>query len=243
MGYFAVFGRGGACGGANVIKSLMHFVVKWRIAKFAVINKSNAKQTHLNRMSKFRNISKMMILVCAIIIGAASATAQELANRKHGTVREQMEQSSLFQGNNTHFDEVRAILDYANSFIGTRYRRGSSSPKGFDCSGFTSYVFKNFGYQLTRSSSSQVSDGTPVAKNELQPGDLVFFNGRAVGKRVGHVGIVTEVKEDGKFKFIHSSNGKGVIVSSSEEAYYKRRYVGASRVVEQKQCEIPIEKD
>ena len=120
----------------------------------------------------------MMVLACAIIIGATSATAQELATRKQGTVREQMEQSSLFQGNNTHFDEVRAILDYANSFIGTRYRSGSSSPKGFDCSGFTSYVFKNFGYQLTRSSSSQVSDGTPVAKNELQPGDLVFFNGR-----------------------------------------------------------------
>ena len=184
-----------------------------------------------------------MVMAIAVIVGAMSASAQELASRKHGTVREQMEQSALFQNNNTTYDEVRELLEYASSFLGTRYRRGSSSPSGFDCSGFTSYVFKNFGYQLTRSSSSQVSDGTPVAKNELQPGDLVFFNGRAVGKRVGHVGIVTEVKEDGEFKFIHSSNGKGVTVSSSNEAYYKRRYVGASRVIEPKQCNRPTEKD
>ena len=183
------------------------------------------------------------MIAIAVIIGASSASAQELASRKHGTVREQMEQSALFQNNNTTYDEVRELLEYASSFLGTRYRRGSSSPSGFDCSGFTSYVFKNFGYQLTRSSCSQVSDGTPVAKNELQPGDLVFFNGRAVGKRVGHVGIVTEVKEDGEFKFIHSSNGKGVTVSSSNEAYYKRRYVGASRVIEPKQCNRPTEKD
>lgn len=183
-----------------------------------------------------------MVMAIAVIVGAMSASAQELASRKHGTVREQMEQSALFQ-NNTHYDEVCELLEYAKSFIGTRYRSGSSSPNGFDCSGFTSYVFKNFGYQLTRSSRSQVSDGTPVAKNDLQPGDLVFFNGRSVGKRVGHVGIVTEVKGDGKFNFIHSSNGKGVTVSSSEEAYYKRRYVGASRVIEPKQCSKPTEKD
>ena len=176
------------------------------------------------------NIIRMVIVAVVMIVAASSASAQELASRKRGTVLEQMKQSELY--NTSEYDQIRELLDYASTFKGTRYRSGSSSPKGFDCSGFTSFVFKKFGYDLNRSSRSQVSNGTPVAKNELKPGDLVFFNGRAVGKRVGHVGIVTNVKENGKFEFIHSSNGKGVVVSSSEEPYYKRRYVGANRIIE-----------
>ena len=67
-------------------------------------------------------------------------------------------------------------------------------------------------------------------KKQLKPGDLVFFNGRKVGKRIGHVGIVTEVDTArGQFKFIHASNSRGVTESHSDEAYYKRRYVGACR--------------
>ena len=127
----------------------------------------------------------------------------------------------------------REIVKSAMKYLGSPYRSGHMSPKsGFDCSGFTSYIFRQFGYTLHRSSSGQIANGRRVERDDLRPGDLVFFNGRSVGKRVGHVGIVTEVKGDGKFNFIHSSNGKGVTVSSSEEAYYKRRYVGACRVLE-----------
>lgn len=178
------------------------------------------------------NILRMAIMAVVVIVFGVSVSAQELSTRKHGTVLEQIKQSEMYI--ESEYDQIRELLDYASKFKGTRYRSGSSSPAGFDCSGFTSFVFKKFGYQLNRSSSSQVSNGTPVAKNELKPGDLVFFNGRAVGKRVGHVGIVTDVKDNGKFEFIHSSNGRGVVVSSSEEPYYKRRYVGASRVINKK---------
>lgn len=181
------------------------------------------------RMTTKLNISRLVIMAIAVIFAVSVASAQELASRKRGTVREQMQQSQLCVDD---YEQISQLLDYASQFKGTRYRSGSSSPKGFDCSGFTSFVFKKFGYDLNRSSSSQVNNGTPVAKNELQPGDLVFFNGRAVGKRVGHVGIVTEVKDNGTFEFIHSSNSRGVVVSSSEEPYYKRRYVGANRVID-----------
>ena len=174
-------------------------------------------------------IARLAIMAIAVIFAVSVASAQELVSRKHGTVLEQMQQSQLCDDD---YEQISQLLDYASQFKGTRYRSGSSSPKGFDCSGFTSFVFKKFGYDLNRSSSSQVNNGTPVAKNELQPGDLVFFNGRAVGKRVGHVGIVTEVKDNGTFEFIHSSNSRGVVVSSSEEPYYKRRYVGANRVID-----------
>ena len=101
----------------------------------------------------------------------------------------------------------------------------------FDCSGLIC------GFLMAKGLSGRVNSRTMYAKSkrihrdELQPGDLVFFNGRAVGKRVGHVGIVTDVKDNGTFEFIHSSNSRGVVVSSSEEPYYKRRYVGANRVI------------
>ena len=76
-------------------------------------------------------------------------------------------------------------------------------------------------------------NGKVIAKNELKPGDLVFFNGRrAGGSRIGHVGIVTSAdNENGTFEFIHASCSKGVTVSKSTEAYFDKRYVKACRVI------------
>ncbi len=126
---------------------------------------------------------------------------------------------------------VADMLGHASSFIGTRYRSGGKKPGGFDCSGFTSYIFRQFGISLGASSRSQYTQGEQVQNDDLRPGDLVFFSGRAVSKtRVGHVGIVTEICPDGTFRFIHSACSKGVIISHSQEPYYSRRYIGARRV-------------
>lgn len=126
---------------------------------------------------------------------------------------------------------IADMLSFAGQYKGLRYRRGGKTPKGFDCSGFTSYVFRQFGMKLNASSSSQYTQGEAVEDMDLLPGDLVFFSGRAVSKtRVGHVGLVTDVNPDGTFKFIHSSNSQGVTVSKSTEPYYSRRYIGARRV-------------
>lgn len=126
---------------------------------------------------------------------------------------------------------VHDMIDYAGDFIGTRYVRGGKRPGGFDCSGFTGYIFKQFGIDLNCNSRSQYTQGDAVATEELLPGDLVFFSGRAVShRRVGHVGIVTKVNDDGSFDFIHASVSRGVIVSASTEPYYSKRYIGARRV-------------
>lgn len=93
-------------------------------------------------------------------------------------------------------------------------------------------MFKKFGVRLDRCSRDQVNNGRRVSRSELKPGDLVFFNGRARGKRIGHVGIVTEANGDGTFKFIHSACSRGVSVSNSTESYYRSRYMGACRVIE-----------
>ena len=122
--------------------------------------------------------------------------------------------------------ERTKIVEYAMTFIGTRYVYGGASPStGFDCSGFTQYVFKNFGYSLNRSSAAQIKNVTSISKDELRPGDLVFFS--RAGYAVGHVGIYV-----GDNSFIHApSTGDYVKISSLDEAYYLTRYVGARRIV------------
>lgn len=126
---------------------------------------------------------------------------------------------------------INDLLSEAKSHIGKRYVHGAKGPSAFDCSGFSSYVYKQFGYSLSPSSKTQYTQGKPVDRKDLRKGDLVFFTSRNSGKNVGHVGIVWEVnKETGGFKFIHASI-RGVKISDFE-GYYVGRYIGAKRVIE-----------
>lgn len=116
------------------------------------------------------------------------------------------------------------IVEYSKNFIGTPYVYGGSSPAGFDCSGFTGYVYKQFGVSLPRSSASQASVGTPVSRGNLLPGDLVFFNTYG---GISHVGIYV-----GGDNFIHATvPGDVVKISSLNTGYYSSRYVTARRVI------------
>lgn len=119
------------------------------------------------------------------------------------------------------------IADYALQFLGSRYVYGGSSPSGFDCSGFTSYIYKQFGYKINRSASDQLDNGTPVSRSELQPGDLVMFKKSGSSKRASHVGLYI-----GNNQFIHASTSKvGVIISRMSDAYYTTGFVGGRRIV------------
>lgn len=116
------------------------------------------------------------------------------------------------------------IVAFAEQFLGTPYVWAGSSPSGFDCSGFVSYVFKNFGYTVNRTAASMYSNGVAVDKSELQIGDAVFF--ASSSENIGHVGIYI-----GDGEFIHSSSGCGyVTISGLDESYYSRMYVGARRI-------------
>ena len=122
------------------------------------------------------------------------------------------------------------IVDYAKNFLGYDYVYGGTSPKtGFDCSGLTYYVYKHFGYTLSRTSTAQAKNGKEVAKSELQPGDLLIFKNQALTK-IGHVGIYI-----GNNKMIHASEpGIGVVITDLDaRGYnYNKRYVTARRIVE-----------
>jgi LysM repeat protein len=130
-----------------------------------------------------------------------------------------------------HISLTDSVVNYGKLFLNTPYHYGSPGISSFDCSGFTSYVYRNFGYSLGRSSSDQAMQFDPIERNLLKPGDLVFFSGSRRSKRVGHVGIVVSTKDNGEFDFIHSAVHSGVTISNSTEAYYTRRFIKASRVI------------
>lgn len=121
------------------------------------------------------------------------------------------------------------IVEYAKKYLGYKYVYGGTSPsKGFDCSGFTYYVYKHFGYTLSRSSVGQASNGTKVNKKDLQPGDLVIYKNRSL-TRIGHVGIYI-----GDNKMIHASEpGVGVTITDidSKAHKYPQRYVMGRRII------------
>lgn len=124
---------------------------------------------------------------------------------------------------------ANAVIDYSKSFLKSPYRYGGRSPKGFDCSGFVTTVYKNFGVTLPRSSREMTSSGKPVPLPEIRKGDLVLFKNTRRRKGVSHVGIVTEVKNGDVF-FIHSATHKGVRIDGLSAPYYSRHFHQAIRL-------------
>ena len=122
------------------------------------------------------------------------------------------------------------IVAKAKEYLGCPYVYGKAGPSSFDCSGFTSYIYNLFGYTINRTASTQLnSNGTSVARDDLQPGDLVFFRDYSCTKSASHVGIYV-----GGGQFIHassSSSASGVKFSSLSESWYANRYVGAKRIL------------
>lgn len=118
------------------------------------------------------------------------------------------------------------VVDYAMQYLGCPYVWGGNGPKSFDCSGFSKYVYAHFGYGLNRTASAQLSNGVSVSFDELQPGDLVFFNNRRVSTPVSHVGIYI-----GNGQFIHASTNSYTVEISSLSGHYANTYVYARRIL------------
>ena len=133
---------------------------------------------------------------------------------------------------NEEFERTEMLMSEAFSHIGTRYRSGAKGPSAFDCSGFTSYVYKQMtDVFIGASSRDQYARNIPITRAELQCGDLVFFTSPRSGRNVGHVGIVVDVDPvTQNFTFIHASTNSGVKISNSTDSGYAKRYVGARRI-------------
>ncbi|QIX61987.1 hypothetical protein FY528_04200 [Hymenobacter lutimineralis] len=123
------------------------------------------------------------------------------------------------------YTENKDLLRTVTDWLGTPYHYGSNSKRGTDCSGFVTRVFKEvYGITLQRSSRSMFENVQRVAKDAMQPGDLVFFR-RGPGQPIYHVGIYLT-----NGKFAHSATNGGVMVSSLHQAYYQRNFYAAGRV-------------
>ena len=119
----------------------------------------------------------------------------------------------------------RVLLNIID-FLGVPYRYGGATKQGIDCSGFTSVIYANAANRpIPRSTRDQYKLGTNVSHGKLRFGDLVFFN--TTGRRPSHVGIFLENN-----LFAHASISEGVTLSSLESTYYKKRYIGARRIIE-----------
>ena len=123
-----------------------------------------------------------------------------------------------------------AIIKYAKQFMGVPYVWGGMSPSGFDCSGFINYVFRGFGFSLTRTSYGMAELGTTVSLKDLEPGDLMFFKARNLNSRqVGHVALVVDTT-DGIIQFIHAARTGIRIDTFNNHSYYVPRYIKSKRL-------------
>lgn len=197
--------------------SVIALVASMTFTTFAE-TKSGWMEKHKSAHSKEQLATNKSRLDVSVI---ANQQQQEIMARESGDV--------LSSESATMIDD---LLREAATHIGTRYSLGAKGPKAFDCSGFSGYVYRQFGFSIGASSRDQFKIGKTIDRKDLRKGDLVFFTSRSSGRNVGHVGIVWEVdKENGSFKFIHASTRGGVKISEFE-GYYVSRYLGARRVIE-----------
>lgn len=178
-------------------------------------------------------MKKLLLASCLIGLGMANAQAApknddlETFLNKHNVV------SQIQQAGDSMLASASELVGNAMGFLGVRYRYGGTSPEtGFDCSGFVRATFeKTLGRILPRRAADQAAATQTIAKEELKPGDLVFFN--TMRRAFSHVGIYI-----GDGKFIHSPRtGSSVRVDSMHSDYWVNRFNGARRVIE---SDIPV---
>lgn len=199
----------------------------------------------MRRYNKY-NLPAAAIIALALLISTASCGSSRNASRGNQVYRTEKSgqksskrPSSKYGNEKTHDTPPRHIdftsiklapaaellLREADSWIGTPYRWGGNDRNGVDCSGFVTQVFRNsVGISLPRTSGQQHDFCLGIDRDDLQPGDLVFFTVRG-GSSVGHVGIYI-----GNSQIVHSSSSKGVIISSLSANYYKVNYHSSGRV-------------
>lgn len=119
---------------------------------------------------------------------------------------------------------VLRLLDIATLMLSVKYAWGGENSRGFDCSGFTEYCYGCVGVDLPRTADLQYGFGRPLRRNELEPGDMVFFSTYEPG--ASHCGIYM-----GSGKFIHAGSSTGVTIADLGNVYWRKRYYGACRVL------------
>jgi len=186
-------------------------------------------------MIKNKNYFSISIffISCLYIAGCAPYPRFTTVDTEKNSVEEKLEDNIIVEtriesvpGDETNPDfDHHGMMEIVNKRIGVPYKYGGKNESGFDCSGFTSYVYdKALRIKLSPYSVDQYKVGKKMDRDNLKFGDLVFFN--TTGRIPSHVGIYI-----GDDRFAHASVQKGVTISSLSSKYYKNRFLGGRRVV------------
>ena len=153
----------------------------------------------------------LYLLLCTILFSSCKSTSK-IVTKNNSTLADQ-------------------IVESAKENIGVRYKMAGTTKAGFDCSGLTYTTFGEFEIKLPRISYDQAKTGINLGKNtsKAQKGDLIFFKTNN-SSRINHVGIITEANDD-EIKFIHASTSRGVMISSTKEAYYQKSFTQINRIL------------
>ena len=165
-------------------------------------------------MKKMTFHPSFLILLCAFTFYSCSSSRSATASSSHLSKEQRLRQD---------------VVRYAKEQLGTKYRYGGDTPKGFDCSGFTSYVMNHFNITLSRSSRYQAQEGKKIDVRNVQAGDLVFYKRSKAGK-VFHVSMVIENNRKG-IQVIHSTSRGVVIDNISESSYWSPKLSSARDVI------------
>lgn len=176
------------------------------------------QKANLSNNTRRRTLVESQIHLTQSQIQQIQQQTQEAQNLMQNASYVQQAQANLANVNSS------SLIRFAESFMGVPYVWGGTSPSGFDCSGFTQYVFDHFGVPIDRTSESQFAQGVPVSQSNLQPGDLVFFSTYAPG--ASHVGIYI-----GNNLMVDAEDN-GVTIDNVFNSYWGPRYLGARRFLQ-----------
>lgn len=168
----------------------------------------------------------MLFLIRFLVVFALLLTGCTFTNDAFAQARPAQESAA------DTISPIQSLVSFATRHLHIPYRSGGSSKKGFDCSGFVRYCFNQWNVALPHSSAAQAQHGEEVELDNAKPGDLIFFKGNSTkSKRIGHVGIITEVAP-GYVKFIHSAWKGGIRYDLLNASYYHKRFVAIKRMME-----------
>lgn len=176
--------------------------------------------------SLFTRISLTVLCFTAMLMAVTSCgTSRRAVSGSHASTHRPAPAPKHIDFSTPHVATVNTLLREADTWIGTSYAFGGNDRSGVDCSGFVTQVYSRaLDIRLPRTSWQQYEYCTPLTRDQLQEGDLVFFTVRG-GSSIGHVGIYI-----GNDQMIHASSSKGVIISSLSLPYYTTNYYGAGRI-------------
>ena len=171
-------------------------------------------------------MKKIILLLILCISFSSCNSSKGVRTKKSRTTKVKTTSNTYSPPSKT----IESIIDYAQTFKGTRYKYGGTTKRGMDCSGLIVTAFQKENINLPRTTRDLKNTGNWIDVKDVKEGDLLFFATKKNSRKVNHVGIVTKSRP-GYVEFIHSTTSKGVITSVLSERYWYLAYVQARRVM------------